>query len=313
MSNIFLNEIEKLLNVLLGETKMVKKLIVGFIIVFSLSVIVLGWDKTVSYFEGAKEQANKELDEKVPMEFESSRIQALIRTENERIFDYEDRIGDLEGRQDSAKRKIDDAKKQLAGQMATLKKIKTLLDQKEEKYKIGNNIYSFAEVNNDALSRLKDVSNLKETIAFHESLVNDLDGAIKQGRGNLGECRKKLVELTTTVESLKARNANADIRMEVASLANSLAGAPLAADNELEKAFRNYERRVSQKESRATSRLNSGKANYRIDYDTAFVTEDAATEIGKFFGQDLSVDEVTVATPVDKPNVAIAIEEINQQ
>ena len=289
---------------------MIKKLLIGGGVVLLLAVLVFGWERTVSYVEGAREYANKELDDKVSMDFEASRIQTLIRKENEQILSYEDKVADLEGRRDGAIRKIDEAKKQLARKTATLRRIKTLLDQKKAQYTIAGHRYRFAEVNNDALQRLKGVETLQEAVAFHESLVSDLDAAVKQGRGNLGECHKKLVELTSAMERLEAKNANADVRLEVAKLANSLSGAPLAASSELEKAFRNYERRVGQKERRATSRLNAGKAAYRIDYDAAFVTEDASSEIGKLLAGPIDASSIPVDTPVEKPSASEVLESV---
>jgi len=287
---------------------MIKKLLIGGGVVFLLTVLVFGWERTVSYVEGAREYANKELDDKVSMDLEASRIQTLIRKENEQILSYEDKVADLEGRRDVAVRKIDEAKKQLARETATLQQIKTLLDQKKAQYTIGGHHYRFAEVNNDALKRLKGVEKLQGTIAFHESLVGDLDAAVKQGRGNLGECRNKSVELTSAMERLEAKNANAEIRLEIAKLTNSLSGAPLAASSELEKAFRNYERRVEQKERRATSHLNAGKSAYRIDYDAAFVTEDASSEIGKLLAGPIDAGGIPADTPVDEPSVTDVLE-----
>ena len=291
---------------------MIKKLLIGGGVVVLLSVFVLGWDKAVSYVDGAREHANKELDDKVPMDFEASRVQALIRKENQKILAYEDRVYDLESRRDGSASKIDDAKKQLARETATLQRIKALLDQKQPKYVIGGKNYSLAEVGHDALQRLKDVKSLQETISFHESLVTDLDTAAKQGRGNLAECRKRLVARTSEMERLKARNLNADVRMEISRLANSLADAPLAGSSELEKAFQNYDRRVRAKERRAASRLNAGKANYRIDYDAAFVTEDASAEIGKFLAGPANMSQAPAAAPVEKPSAVEALEDAGQ-
>lgn len=291
---------------------MLKKILIGVVIVFSLSIIVLGWDKTVSYVEGGREHTNKELDKKVPLEFEVSRAQALMRKETDRISGYECKLADLAGRRDLTSRKIKEVQAQLVGKKATLRKIMTLLEQKKEQYQIGPNVYTFAEVNNDALARLQDVRKMEENVAFHESLVHDLDGAIKQGRSNLVECRSKLAELNSKIEHLRVRNTNANIRGEVAKLANSLVGAPLLADSELEKVTANIERQVVTNERRVEARLNSGKANYKIDYDAVFMLEDAATEIGNYLGQ-ASTDNISAVTPVDKPSAAEAIAEVVPQ
>ena len=287
---------------------MLKKAIIAVGVIFVLMLLVFGWEKSWSYVQGTKQVLNDEADDRTPMKLESARITALIQKENETVLSYEDRICDLEARRDATARSIGEANRKLAAEMDLLKRIKALLDEKRDKYTIGRNTYTYAEVNADALERLEAVKRMQEGIAFNETLIADLDTAIKQGRGSLGEARKRLVELKSGVARMEARNANADVRLEVAKLTNSIAGAPLSADSELEKAVRNYDRRVGQKERRAESRLNASNGQFRIDYSAAMVTQDASTEIGQMLGETPQETDVP-PVPTTRPSAADALQE----
>jgi phage shock protein A len=242
------------------------------------------------------------------MKLESARITALIQKENETILAYEDKICDLESRRDGTATSIVEASKKLAAEMDLLRRIRALLDEKQDRYTIGRSTYTYAEVNADALDRLESVRRMQETVAFNETLVADLDTAIKQGRGSLGEARKRLVELKSGVTRMEARNANADVRLEVVKLTNSIAGAPLSAESELEKAVRNYDRRVGQKERRAESRLNASNGQFRIDYSAAMVTQDASSEIGQMLGETSQETTVPPASAT-RPSAAEALQD----
>jgi len=288
---------------------MLKKVIIAVGVVFVLMLLVFGWEKSWSYVEGTQQVINQAADDRTPMSLENARITGLINKENSAILGYEDKICDLEARRDATARTVTEANKKLAAEMDLLKRIKTLLDEKRDKYTIGRNTYSYAEVNADALDRLETVKRMQESIAFNETLLADLDKAIKQGRGNLGEARKRLGELKNGVTRLEARNANADVRLEVAKLTNSIAGAPLSAESELEKAVRNYDRRVGQKERRAEYHLSASNGQFRIDYSAAMVTQDASSEIGQVLDH-ASRSETVPPVPQTRPSATEALLDI---
>ncbi len=274
---------------------MLKKVVIAVVILFVLAVIVLGWDKTTSYISGTRQVLHQEVDDRTPMRLEKARIEVLISQEQAKLVAFEDKVAELEGQRDIAARSVEEARRDLAAEMELLKRIKALLDEEREHYTIGRATYSFAEVNADALERLQQVERMQEAIAFHESLLTDLDAAIRQGASSLGEARKRLTELKNGLARLEQRNVNAEIREQVAQLANAVAGAPLSADSELEKAMRNYERRIGAKERRATARLSTGMGQFRIDYSSAMVTQDAASEIDRLLSAGSAAKPVAEA------------------
>jgi len=290
---------------------MLKKIVIAVGIVLVLAVLVLGWDKTASYVAGTQKVINEEADERSPMRLEKARIEVLIEKEQENILTFEDKVVDLEGRRDETARTIEEANKKLAAERDLLKRIKGLLDEKREQYTIGRNTYTYAEVNADALERIEEVQRTQEAVAFQQTLLADLDMAIKQGHSSLGEARQRLTELKNGVARLEQRNVNADIRLQVAQLANAVAGAPLSADSPLEEVVRNFERRVTAKERRATSRLSAGMGQFRIDYSAAIVTQDAAAEIDRMLEIGSGPNPVTEA-PHTRPSVPEALENAQQ-
>ena len=258
---------------------MVKKILVTTAVLGGLVLLVLGWDKTWSYVKGTRQAINDQVDDNTPLSLEKSRIDTMIQEEQKNIFGFEDKVAELEARRDSAVRLIADARKRLAGEMELLKRIKGMLDGGNTSYQIGHSQYTRAEVNADALERIEAVKRIQETIDFNDSLRLDLDKAINQGRGSLAEARKRVGELKNAIVRLDVRDANAEVRLEMARLTSAIAGAPLTTDSELEKAVRNYDRRVGQKERRAASTLAGNGNPFRIDYSSSVVTENASAEI----------------------------------
>ena len=286
---------------------MLKKVIIAVGIVLLLAVLVLGWDKTTSYVAGTRQVLNEEANDRSPMRLERARIEVLIQQEQERMLAFEDKVADLAGRRDETARAIEEANQKLAAERNLLKRIKALLDEKRDQYHIGRNTYTYAEVNADALERVQEAQRMQETVAFHEALLADLDTAIGQGHANLEEARKRLAELKNGVARLEQRNVNADIRLQVVQLANAVAGAPLSADSELEEAVKNFERRVGTKERRATSRLSAGMGQFRIDYASAIVTQDATAEIDRMLNAG-SQSRTGTEAPRSRPSVPEALE-----
>ncbi len=260
---------------------MIKRILVGLGVFFLLALFVFGWERSVSYLAGTRRVLHAEADDRVPMQLERARIEALIEKEAEKILAFEDRTADLTGRREGMARTIQEAKRKLDAELQLLQRIKEMLDEDREEYLIGSQTYSFPEVNADALDRVAKVQQMQEALEFDESLLAELDTAIKQGRGNLSESRRRLGELRHALARLEQRNVNADIRLQVAQLVNSIASAPLSASSELENAMRNYERRVGVKENRAASRLMDN-GSFRIDYSATIVTQDASAEIDRF-------------------------------
>ena len=293
-----------------------KTLIMAVGIVAVLALLVFGGEKTWSYLKGGRQVINEEVDKNSPMPLEAARVKSLVDTEANRILEYEDKVADLQARANSAERTIQDLGQKVESETVLLKKIKGMLELKQEKYNIGGRSYTFAEVNADALARLESVRGMQESIRLQESLLTDLEKAAKTGIGNLAVARKNQMELTNKISQLEARNSNADLKMEVANLTGAVGSSPFSPSSELEKSFRNYETRVAQKERRAESRLTMSAGNSgapKIDYSTSVVTQDASKEISSFLegGAPPRADDTAKleepSTPLTSPSLPTSI------
>ncbi len=281
-------------------------------VLFVLALIVFGWEKTVSYMAGTRRVLNAEADDRVPMQLERARIEALVQKQGEQILAFEDRVADLEGRREGMARAIQEANRKLSAERELLRRIKDLLQEGREQYSIGRQTYSFAEVNADALERLGRIQQMQEAIEFDEALRAELDVAIKQGISSLAESRGRLVELRSALVRLEQRNVNAEMRMQVAQLVNAITAAPLSADSELENAMRNYERRVGAKERRASARLAADSGQFRIDYSAVIITQDAAAEIDRFLSATASNDYSESEEALKRPSASQVLEDAQQ-
>jgi hypothetical protein len=263
-----------------------KKSVIAVGVVMVVTLLVFGWEKSWSYVQGTRSVLNQEADAGTPIKLESARIAALVQKESDAILAREDKICDLETRRRSMAQTVEEGKKGIRSEMAVLRQVKILLDEKKPEYQIGRATFTYAEVNSDALDRVATVRRMQEGIAADEVLLADLDGAIKQGYSSLNDARKRIVELKNGMARLEARNANAEVRLELAKLTNVVAGDQLTADSELKKAVQNFENRVAQKERQAVVRLNGANRQFRIDYSAAMVTQEATTEIERVLTND---------------------------
>ncbi len=284
-----------------------KSIVIVASIVLVLGLVVLGGEKTWSYAKGGQRMINEKVDQTSPMPLEAARIRALMDRENERVLQYEDKVLDLQGRAEATQKSVAEFTKKLDGEKQLIEQIGTLLAKRQERYLIGGHEYSLAEVNSDALGRVEACKKTQEDIEFQKSLLHDLNLAVEQGRQSLGEAKKKYTELGGQLARLETRNANADIRMEVATLTNSLTSAPVSGNSALEDAFKNYERRVAQKERRAVSRLAATNAPHLINYDSNMVTQDAVPEIDRFL-KSSSAQPPSSQTPETKPPASDAVQ-----
>lgn len=256
-----------------------KRIIIGIVVVVFAAILIFGIGKTVSYLAGAKKWINDEVDENMPMSFEIKKIEALIEKEGSTIQAYNDKVCDIDGRATSLKKNISTLKGRLDDEKALLARIKSMLDEKKEFYDIGGRKYTYAEVNRDALARVEGANRIQKDIEIKEKLRHEFNIVIKEAKTNLVTARQRLTTLKGTLETLEARNANADIRLEVARLVNSIENSGFGSDSEIEKAVAQYESRVAQKERRASARLGDATSAGRIDYSGSIVTKEASAEI----------------------------------
>ncbi|MEI7837148.1 MAG: hypothetical protein WCK05_12175 [Planctomycetota bacterium] len=281
-----------------------KKWLTIVVAVSVVAVLLFGVERTWSYLVTTRTSIQDGVDQNTPMSFEAARIKNLIQGKSEEILQYEDKVADLQGRADATTRAVADTGRKLEAERGLLAKIKGMLDSKQTRYTVGSGNYSYAEVNTDALARVDACKRMQEDISEQSSMLKELQKSVSQGQASAQDARRKLGELSASLARLEARNTNADIRTELAQITSSLSSSPTGQNSELEKACRNYERRVAVKERRASAKLTSSTAT-TIDYSKTVVTQDAATEIDRLLNPPQSEAEPPAATrPAENPSAA---------
>ena len=277
-----------------------KNILIVLAAVFVAAVVVLGGEKTLSYLRGGRILASEHVDANSPMRLEAARVRALLDGSRQKAVAYEDRVFDLQGRAETSSQTVASLRAKLADEKRALEKARGLLAEARESYVISGRTYSHNEVSADAMKRIEECRRLEQDIAFQESLARDLAQGQEQGRKNLSEARRSLKQLETELARLETRNVNADVRLEIAALANGVSGAPIGAESsELDRAFKNYERRVSQKERQAASRLATANTAHMIDYSESTAPADTPAAITAFLG-----DAPTPAESAVEPGAA---------
>jgi len=280
-----------------------KKVIIVILIGLGFTSLILGLDKTRSYLKGTSQIVREEVDDYSPLRLQAARIRHLIGDTVQRIFIYEDKVSDLEGRAEIVERTVSDLRQKFRSEKQLLEKIKEMLESNRKEYMIGDATYTFKEVNADALLRLKAIEQIQENIVFQESLRQDQEKAITQGKAQLVKARMNQVSLKNKLEQLESRNVNADLQMEVAHMTADITGSLLTSDSELETAFANYERRVAMKERRVDARLIPSVSNL-INYEFGLDTQNAVSKIERFLkGFDLLQQEDTSIAVLGVPGV----------
>jgi chromosome segregation ATPase len=252
------------------------KVAIASVVVIIAAAVVFGGEKLWSYARGGSAVLNHQLDTSTPTALEVARIRVLIDSQGQKIQKYDETLLDLQSRADAAARNIEALDNRLGGERQLLQQVKSMLDRGESVYLIGTRQYTREQVNTDALARLEQCKQMQEELAFQSALKGDLDAAIDQGRRNMADARRQHGQLTNQLARLEARDANADVRAEIAALTGAVQGAPVGQSSELERAFLNLERRVALKERRILAAGGNVQAAMLIDYSATHLPDDAA-------------------------------------
>lgn len=258
-----------------------KRWMIGLVIVSIGVVLVFGAEKTWSYLTAGREAIQDEVGRSAPMGLEATRIRALIQAKNDEILRHEEKVADLQSRAEAAAKTLEETRRKLEAERGLLARIKEMLDSRQDRYTVGGNTYTHAEINADAIARVDACRKLQADIDEQSLALSELRKAVGQGQATAGDARHKLKELAQALNRMEARNANADLRLELAQITAGITATPVGQNSELERAVNNYERRVAGKERRASVGLGVGESAL-INYDKTAVAQDASVEIERF-------------------------------
>lgn len=245
---------------------MLKKVIVGSIIVGVLALLIFGFGPVKGYILGARQSAQKFVSDITPTELDVSKIEVLIRSEAEKIGEFEDEIGDLDDKIVGEENKVKRLNAEIAEQKNGLAIAGKLIAEKQKTYLINGRERKFMEVEADATARVKYLTTLKTQLALSQNLIDTLSKTSVSCRGNLTMARQNVLAKSIELEQLKAREINAEIQAKAAALSKSLTGMSdsILNHSDLQEAMKIYEGKINKKERQA-GRAEQGGAPW-IDY-----------------------------------------------
>jgi len=228
-----------------------KKLIIGAIVLVAIGTLVFGWDGMKSYVAAGKQTVSDTISENTSAEFEQARIKALLSDETEKVKTFEAKITGLDSKIAVEEKVIANAETDLAEHLETLTKARDLLKEDKDTYTINGKEYSKDQVNKDAQARIAYIGKLKAKIELHKTLVADLKITSETSKASLREALVKIQEVDAKLETLKARETNAQIKSSIAKMSEDMTdfGVDITSDSALQKALSNYERKIIAKES----------------------------------------------------------------
>jgi phage shock protein A len=243
-----------------------KKLLIGVGIVVVLGIVCLGFDGLKSHVEASKQVIKDKIASSTSSEYDEARIKSLLASERTNVKTYEGQIKGLDAKIARENQVIAKAETDLVEHRQTLAKAGDLLKAEKTIYVINGKEYTKAEVNNDAIARLSCVKKLASKITLHKTLVSDLSKASELSKVSLREAIVKIQEVETYLETLKAREVNAEIKARIATLSDDMTSfsSNLSENSALQDAMGSYEKKVIAKE--AMGDIDSSTVITIIDY-----------------------------------------------
>lgn len=228
-----------------------KKLVISVLAVLALATLVLGWDNVTSYVSASRQTAKDFVSDNTSSEFEQTRIKTLIAKDIESVKVYDIEIKSLDATIATEKSLIVTAEANLVDHLEGLTKARDLLKDNKDSYIIVGKEYTKAKVNKDAQARMVIISRLQAKIELHKVLVADLEKTSETSKINLMAKKDGIQADKNLLESLKAREMNAQIKSSIAKMSERMSkfGVDVEEGSQLQKALSNYERKIIAKES----------------------------------------------------------------
>lgn len=232
---------------------MLKKIIVVSSIVGVLALLIFGFAPVKGYLLGARQSARKFVSDNTPTTLDVSKIEVLIRSEAEKIGEFEDEISDLDDKIVGEENKVKRIDTEITEQKDGLATAKGLIEKEQKTYLVGGREVGLIEIESDAMARVQYLTTLKAQLALSQNLIDTLTKTSRSCRANLTKARQNILAKQIELEKLKAREVNAEIQAKAAALSQSLTGMSdsILNHSELQDAMKVYEQKVSKIERKA--------------------------------------------------------------
>lgn len=217
-------------------------LIVGIIIV-SLVIFVFG-KEAISYLSGSREYTREAVKDRIPPEFEISRLKSMLGKLDGGIEKRREALVEMQLQGESLEKEIGQRRKRLDEDDAILRKVAGMLEKKQDTYEIGGIAYSYAEVDTDAVIKAERFRQDKELLAAREKTLVQFTVAISDNRKILSDAEVERQRLANAVEQLEIRTTQLKTMNQIET------GKERGKDQSLGKAYVSIQKAITELEHR---------------------------------------------------------------
>lgn len=223
---------------------MFKAILAGIAALLVIGFMVLGPDEASTTVRGARDVARDEIEKAKPDVQRAAELKVLLRDSAGQAQSYAEKLSDLENRAATARKRADSIRVRIGQQRTTVAKAKQLLGSEDDSFVIAGRRYSRTEVVADALERVERADQLRDRLQQQEQLMDQLNHAAREGRGNLEQAKALHTQMATDLAAMEVRLASAKLLVEVNQLTRELEGSQWEPQTELGRKFAMFKQRV---------------------------------------------------------------------
>jgi hypothetical protein len=222
----------------------------GAAVLLAVGALAVGPRSLWTTVRGARDGLKSAIEESKSDVQQAAEVRVCLKDLDERILQFGDKLGEVEGRARAAERRVKAVEQDLAKERTLLKRARAMLEEGRDTYRVGDRPYSRTEVNADALARLGRCEQLAKRLDFDRQVAGQLTAAVREARDNLANAVRVRQEKAAQLAALEARLENARMLGEVDALTRQLKESPFGPQSELAEKFQAFERRVESVERR---------------------------------------------------------------
>lgn len=213
------------------------------IVVVCLALFVFGKD-ALSYLAGARQYTGAAVKNRIPAEFEISRLKTMLTRLDGTIEDRREALIDMQLRAEALEREITGRRRALAVDRTALQKALVLLENGRQSYVISGETYSYAEVDADARIKSDRSRQDAELLDARENTLKQFNMSINDSLKIFSDAEVERQRLANSVQGLEIRVNSLTIMQQMR------AGREYGTDVSLGKAYTGIEKAISDLEKR---------------------------------------------------------------
>jgi len=181
-----------------------KTWVVVAVVIVCLALFVFGRE-TLSYLAGAREYTGAAVKDRIPAEFEISRLNTMLAKLDSTIENRRSALVDMQLQAEALEREIGKRQQDLSRDRLALEKAAVLLEKKQETYTVGGLTYTYAEVDADARIKAERFRQDADMLATRRDTLAQSSRAITDTRDVLSNAEVERQRLANDIERLEIR------------------------------------------------------------------------------------------------------------